>query len=128
MSDTYESNAVTVTIIANGDDENTPAEAVHHALEYARKAGFIEAWSDPVCSAQQHAPVAWLCEWDGHKDATANSMRAHEWEVKHGRKITPLYAAPVASTDTGSEGDPWCAISGNYELAREVIDRQVKRS
>jgi hypothetical protein len=40
--------AVTVTILAQGDSENTPAEAVHHALEYARKAGFIEAWSDPL--------------------------------------------------------------------------------
>jgi hypothetical protein len=49
------SSPVTVTIFATGDNENTPAEAVHHALEYARKAGFIEAWSDPVCSAQQHA-------------------------------------------------------------------------
>jgi hypothetical protein len=45
-------NAVTVTIIAQGDNENTPAEAVHHGLEYARKAGFIEAWSDPVVHAQ----------------------------------------------------------------------------
>lgn len=39
-------DGVTVTIFARGDNENTPAEAVHHALEYARKAGFIEAWSD----------------------------------------------------------------------------------
>ena len=37
---------VIVTIIACGDNENTPEEAVHHGLEYARKAGFIEAWND----------------------------------------------------------------------------------
>jgi len=37
---------VVVTIIAQGDNENTPEEAVHHGLEYARRAGFIEAWND----------------------------------------------------------------------------------
>lgn len=58
-------NAVTVTIIAQGDNENTPAEAVHHGLEYARKAGFIEAWSDPVIRAQQMPVGHAFCSVDG---------------------------------------------------------------
>lgn len=43
-----ESTPVTVTIFATGDNENTPAEAVHHALMHAHKAGFIDGWSDPT--------------------------------------------------------------------------------
>lgn len=43
-----ESTPVTVTVFASGDNENTPAEAVHHALTYAQKAGFIDGWSDPT--------------------------------------------------------------------------------
>jgi hypothetical protein len=46
-----ESTPITVTIFASGDSENTPAEAVHHALAYAHKAGFIEGWSDPIPAA-----------------------------------------------------------------------------
>ena len=44
------STPVTVTVFASGDGENTPAEAVHHALAYAHKAGFIDGWSDPHCT------------------------------------------------------------------------------
>lgn len=38
----------TVTIWADGDHENTPAEAIHFGLCHAHKAGFITSWTDAV--------------------------------------------------------------------------------
>lgn len=50
---------VTVTIVASPAPENSAAEVVHHALEYARKAGFIEAWTDPL--AQPSPAQVYAC-------------------------------------------------------------------
>lgn len=46
MTDDRERQAFTVTIWAEGDHENTAAEAVHHALAAANRAGHNIEWSD----------------------------------------------------------------------------------
>lgn len=49
-----------VTIFAQGDHENTPAEAIHHGLAHAHEAGFITAWSDaePVSALRAKLAIA----------------------------------------------------------------------
>jgi len=39
---------VTVTITASGDYENSPEEAVHHALQQAYERGLVSSWSEPL--------------------------------------------------------------------------------
>lgn len=69
------SQAVTVTVYAHGDNENTPAEAVHHALAYAHKAGFIDCWDEPRAAAAQSAVRARTIEEGA--DAACRALSEH---------------------------------------------------
>lgn len=45
-----------------------------------------------LTAERPEAAVAWLCEYDGHTDATTSRDTMCLWKDTLGRKITPLYA------------------------------------
>jgi hypothetical protein len=66
---------------------------------------------DRLCSAQKHAPVAWLYEsWNGEDDwskhITFEKPEGEKWQ----RNIVALYPGPVASTNSPTV----------YEMVREA--------
>lgn len=111
-----ESAPVTVTIYASGDNENTPAEAVHHALAYAHKAGLIEGWSDPIPNVAQGWRDMGTAPKDGHEILVVtqglvrvgfwDEARGGQWSKWPGREhiIPTCWQPPPPPPITSSEG------------------------
>jgi hypothetical protein len=122
-----EAGAVTVTIWASGDNENTPAEAVHHGLEYARKAGFVSSWSEPLPNAEEPKPVAWRVKdfADGWQitqhERTANVSR------EAGHLVEPLYLELDAVLASGEPSPAPASDGGLAPRDDERIDEYADR-
>jgi hypothetical protein len=60
----------------------------------------FEDEDQPPCSAASE-PVAWLCEYDGHTDATTDPDTVRIWTETLKRTVTPLYrTVPQEASDT----------------------------
>jgi len=127
--------AITVTIFATGDHENTPAEAVHHGLAYAAKAGFISSWTEAAL-ASQHAgegeAVAWRIGETGIVFPDPRSVAAdagvreearekaeHERDPSAPKTLSPVERRAQADYVTGLE-----ASIASLEAERDDARRQ----
>jgi len=118
-------SAVVVTIYAHGDNENTPAEAVHHALAYAHKAGFIESWSEPHDAAQT--------------SSVTEDMVERAWAAIVGSDVAPIcFQASIIRADLRSALEAvhgvaqasleWAVSRWNAEVANRPLKNVHRRS
>lgn len=92
------SKAVTVTVWARGDHENTPEEALHHALRVAQESGRIESWGEPLPGLK--AQGALLALYDIirtiREEQVSDGMFGHmKLSNKDGTEASLIYAARI---------------------------------
>lgn len=82
-----------------------------HLLQTARSLGWVDDGEGALefmlrrtrevaiedCRESVGEPVAWLCEYDGHTDATTDPDTVRIWAETLHRAITPLFRTPSGS-------------------------------